>query len=355
MKRIDVKTPLGSYPILIAGGLLSETGRLVRELLGRTCAAAVVTNPTVGRHHAGTLLSSLSSSGLQPHLVEVPDGEQHKTLETATRLTTLYLESGLDRASIIVALGGGVIGDLAGFTAATYMRGIPLVQVPTTLLAMVDASVGGKTGVDMPQGKNLVGVFKQPEAVIMDPSTLSTLPPGEIASGMAEVIKHGLIGAPALFASLQAEEPADLASLVHDAVRVKVDIVQEDPHEKGQRAILNLGHTFGHALEAASGYTLQHGHAVALGLVSATRMAIELGRCDAPLLEQVKKALATQHLPVTIGGFSVDDVILHMDHDKKRMDSTPRFIIPERPGRVAIIEDPPPGIIHTALSSILET
>ncbi len=183
-------------------------------------------------------------------------------------------------------LGGGVIGDMAGFAAATYLRGVPFVQLPTSLLAMVDASVGGKTGVDLPQGKNLVGAFKQPQVVIMDTAVLSTLPSDEFRSGLAEIVKHGIIGAPKLFVQLENEGPINLVQLVADAVRVKIEVVEEDPFERGRRAVLNLGHTFGHALELVSEYTLRHGEAVAIGMVAAADMAAELGRCEPALAER---------------------------------------------------------------------
>ncbi|MBW2261095.1 MAG: 3-dehydroquinate synthase [Deltaproteobacteria bacterium] len=355
MKRIDVRAEGGGYPIIIEDGLLARSGTVVRERLGRAATAAVVTNPTVAAHHAGPLLESLRGAGFSVHLVEILDGERYKTLETVRRLWTMLLEAGLNRTGLVVSLGGGVTGDLAGFAAATFMRGVPVVHVPTTLLAMVDASIGGKTGVDLPQGKNLVGVFKQPEAVIVDPGTLETLPAAQIASGMAEVLKHGLIADPALFEELEAGKPADLGALVHRAVLVKVAIVEEDPGEAGRRTLLNLGHTFGHGFEAASGYDLGHGPAVAAGLIAAARLAHGLGRCEASLVERIEGAVRVQGLPAMLGGLSADEVIDHMKHDKKRRDAALRFVIPEEPGHVAIVDDPPERLVADAVARVLES
>ena len=196
------------------------------------------------------------------------------------RLYEAFLEGGLDRNGAVIALGGGVIGDLAGFAAATYLRGVAFVQAPTSLLAMVDASVGGKTGVDLPAGKNLVGAFKQPRFVAIDTDVLDTLPAAEFRSGLAEVIKHGIIGAPDLFAQLEGDGPASVAHLVASAVRVKISVVEEDPFETGRRAVLNLGHTFGHAIELVSDYSVRHGEGVALGLIAAAELSHATGNCD---------------------------------------------------------------------------
>ncbi|MDQ3250522.1 MAG: 3-dehydroquinate synthase, partial [Chloroflexota bacterium] len=279
MTRINVHGPGENYHICIGDGLLAQSGGLLRNRQLRPGPVALVSNPLIAEHHADTVMRSLQDAGFQPVLCMVAEGEQHKTLATIAGLYEQFLDAGLDRSSPVIALGGGVIGDMAGFAAATYLRGVPFVQMPTSLLAMVDASVGGKTGVDLPQGKNLVGAFKQPQIVIIDPAVLETLPAAEYRAGLAEVIKHGIIGAPDLFEQLEAYGPTSLAHLVTDAVRVKVQIVQEDPFERGRRAILNLGHTFGHALELVSDFKVRHGEGVALGLVAAAHMAVTLGRC----------------------------------------------------------------------------
>ena len=227
----------------------------------------------------------------------VPEGEEHKTLATVAALYPQFLAGGLDRKSPVISLGGGVVGDMAGFAAASYLRGVPFVQIPTSLLAMVDASVGGKTGVDLPQGKNLVGAFKQPELVIIDTAVLQTLPAAEFKSGLAEVVKHGILGDPDLFEELETHGPTSMMHLVADAVRVKVEVVEEDPFEQGRRATLNLGHTFGHALELVSEFSLRHGEGVALGLIAAANMAAELGRCDPELAVRIRDVIERLGLP----------------------------------------------------------
>ena len=235
----------------------------------------MVTNPTVGDHHLPALVAALTEAGFEPVVFQVPDGEAYKTLATVGDLYDRFAEARLARSEPVIALGGGVIGDMAGFVAATWLRGVPFVQIPTSLLSMVDASVGGKVAVDLPAGKNLVGAFKQPELVLIDPTLLSTLPVGEFRSGLAEVLKAGIINDPALFERLAGDErqatndegrtTSDMVGMIADAVRVKARIVERDPYEMGDRAWLNLGHTFGHALELLSSYTLRHGDAVAPG------------------------------------------------------------------------------------------
>ncbi|MCP4678489.1 MAG: 3-dehydroquinate synthase [Deltaproteobacteria bacterium] len=353
MKRIDVKTPNGTYPIEICENLCAQVGPRIRDLLKRTCAAIVVTNPTVGEHYLEPVVSSLKGAGFQADAAEIPDGEQYKTLETIEDIYDRFLEVGLDRSGVVIALGGGVVGDMAGYAAATYMRGVPFVQMPTTLLAMVDASVGGKTGVDLPQGKNLVGAFKQPEGVLIDPSVLATLPGEELSVGMAEVIKHGLIGNADLFERLERETPTDLAALVDEAVRVKVNIVERDPFEKGDRVLLNLGHTFAHAFELLSDFQLKHGAAVAVGLVASAVMGTELLECDASLVHRVENAVIKQGLPTRMSGFDVDEVVGAMRHDKKRADGLLRFIVPRAPGETRIVTDVEDVIVRATVAKVL--
>lgn len=352
MSRIDVRTPDGGYPVIVEEGLLGEAGPTLLEILGRATSCAVITSTTVGPLHARPLVESLAAAGFAGNVLEIPDGEAHKTLETTSGLFSRLLDAGLDRSTPVIALGGGVVGDVAGFTAATYMRGVPFVQAPTTLLAMVDASIGGKTGVDMPQGKNLVGAFKQPVAVLVDPAVLSTLPATEIANGMAEVIKHGLVGDAQLFEEL-ASGPVRPAALIDRAIRVKVEIVQRDPFEQGERAHLNLGHTFGHALEAASGFTLPHGRAVGLGLVAAAHLSLGIGRCSDELPGRIRAAVEAQGLETVLPGLSPDEVLPHLAHDKKRDDGSLRFVIPEEPGSVDLVADPPGDRVRAALAHVL--
>jgi 3-dehydroquinate synthetase len=242
---------------------------------------------------------------------------------------------------------------MAGFAAATYLRGVPFVQVPTTLLSMVDASVGGKTGVDMPQGKNLVGAFKQPQAVMMDAGVLTSLPAAEFRSGLAEVIKHGVIGDPDLFVQLEEYGPTSMTQLMADAVRVKVRIVEEDPFEQGCRALLNLGHTFGHAIELVSNFHVRHGEGVALGLVASARMAAALGHCAPALADRITGVVDRLGLPTWLSGYDADSIVAAMDHDKKRTGKTLRFVIPHDLGDVVIIDDPGRPQVLAAVNSIL--
>ena len=353
MSRITVPTPQGAYHICLGEGLLEQAGRL---LVNRGIApgkAAIVTNPDVGQHYAAPLAASLEAAGFQPVLCTVPEGEQHKTLATVASLYDQFLAGGLDRRSPVLALGGGVVGDMAGFAAATYLRGVPFVPVPTSLLAMVDASVGGKTGVDLPQGKNLVGAFKQPSVVIIDPAVLSTLPGEEFRAGLAEVVKHGIIGAPALFQQLEGAGPTSLGQLVKDAVQVKVDVVAQDPFEQGRRAVLNLGHTFGHALELVSQFRIRHGEAVAVGLVAAAEMAAALERCDPALVPRIRALLERLGLPVSLPGYDVAEVHRAMAHDKKRKGRTLRFVIPQGLGDVVVIDDPGEAVVREALGKVI--
>ncbi len=354
MTRITVRNPEGSYHLCIGEGLLSQAGQLLYNRQLRPGPVAIVTNPMIAEHpHAATLMRSLGDAGYEPHLCLVPEGEQHKTLATVATLYDQFLAAKLDRRSAVIALGGGVVGDMAGFAAASYLRGVPFVQIPTSLLAMVDASVGGKTGVDLPQGKNLVGAFKQPHLVVLDTATLQSLPPAEFRSGLAEVIKHGIIGAPELFRQFEEEGPTSLTHLVADAVRVKVEVVEEDPYEQGRRATLNLGHTFGHALEQVSHFSIRHGEGVAVGTVAAANMAVALGRCEATLAARIRAVLERAGLPVQLAGYDPDAVLRAMGHDKKRSGKTLRFILPQAIGDVVMVDDPGGDTVRAALSTVL--
>ncbi len=350
---IPVTTPTGAYPIHIGDGLLVHVGTLLLESGVRPGSAAIVSNPDVAQIYAGAVAQSLSAAGFDAHLCTVPEGEAHKTLASIASLYDQFLAAGLDRRSPVIALGGGVVGDMAGFAAASYLRGVPFVQIPTTLLSMVDASVGGKTGVDLPQGKNLVGAFIQPEVVIIDPAVLATLPAAEFRSGMAEVIKHGILGGPALFAALEGDGPADLAAMLADAVGVKVAVVEEDPFERGRRATLNLGHTFGHAIELVSHFRVRHGEGVGLGLVASAHMATELGLCDEALAARITNLVERIGLPIRISGYDVDKVYAAMAHDKKRVGKNLRFIVPRAIGDVILIDHPGEDVVKRALGKVL--
>lgn len=346
---IDVASPQGIYRIHLGAGALAETGRLLKEadLAGR---CAVVTNPTVGPHHAEPVLAGLRRAGFRPTLCTIPDGEQYKTLATVVSLYDQFVAAGLDRRSPVIALGGGVLGDTAGFAAATYLRGVPFVQIPTSLLAMVDASVGGKVGVDLPQGKNLVGAFKQPELVIVDPDVLRSLPAVEFRAGLAEVVKHAIIASPPLFAALESGQ-FTLPWMLHEAIRVKVAVVEEDPFEKGRRMVLNLGHTFAHAFERLSDYRLRHGEAVAMGLACAVRLAVALGHCPVASGQSMLNLLEHLELPTTPPPFPPAEVWAAMGTDKKRQGQTVRFVLPRDIGHVDVFDDVARHAVESVLTS----
>ena len=350
----------GSYPIHIGTGLLAHAGDALRAsgtVDGNR--VAVVSNPVVARLYGSQVEGALRSAGFEPLACTVPDGEEHKTLVTIHSLYEQLLAAGLDRSDTVLSLGGGVTGDIAGFAAATYLRGLRFAQIPTTILAMADASVGGKTGVDLPQGKNLVGAFKQPALVVMDPAVLATLPPEEIRSGVAEVIKHGVIGDPELFAELEAGagvlsswwEGAGMGWIVR-GLRVKIGIVEQDPYEGGRRAVLNLGHTVGHGLERLSSYTLRHGEAVGIGMVAAARIAAELGWAARSLAERIESALAAWGLPVRCPPFDVAAIWQAMSHDKKQRGGTLRWALPRAVGDVAVTADVPPVVVRSILRDL---
>jgi shikimate kinase / 3-dehydroquinate synthase len=344
---LTVSHPDGRYNVVVGRGLLPN----LRALSGLDGPLAVITDSNVGPIYAAQIEDPLC-------VLTIPAGEEHKTLNTAARLYTELLAAGLDRQGAVVALGGGVVGDTAGFVAATYMRGVRFVQCPTSLLAMVDASVGGKTGVDLPEGKNLVGAFKQPTAVLADLDTLRTLSPEEFSAGLAEVIKHGLLADPRLFARLEMESwdgrtapPAALQALITDAIQVKRDVVQADPFEQGRRALLNLGHTFAHAIEQVSGYAVRHGPAVGMGLVAAAHLSAGLGYCDAALPARVTAVVARAGLPVHIPA-ALDPTALYraMGSDKKKAAGRLRFILLREIG-AAFVAD---GVPETAVLDAIE-
>lgn len=339
---LGVATPEGDYPIHLGAGLLAETGRVLAEMGGFSRRCAVVTNPTVGGLYAERVVESLRGSGFDPHVIEVPEGERHKTLATVSGVYDRLVELRLDRRSPLLALGGGVVGDLAGFAAATFLRGVPFVQLPTTLLAMVDSSVGGKVAVDHAGGKNLIGAFKQPRAVLADTRTLATLPASEWRCGLAETVKHAVIGDAALFARLEAA--ADCRATVDDwlgaSIAVKVAIVGRDPYEQGERLKLNLGHTFGHALEVVANYELPHGDAVAIGLACAARLAWRLGLCESEFERRLGGLMARLGLPTRVpAGYAAADILAAMQADKKRLDGRLRFVLPRGLEDVAIVGD----------------
>ncbi len=338
MVKLSVQTPEGAYPIFVGAASLTA---LPHDLPGGICA--LVTNPTIAALHAPRVIAALRARGFTPTVIEIPEGEKFKTLATVSAVYDQLVDARLDRTSIIFALGGGVVGDLAGLVAATYLRGVPFVQLPTTLLAMVDASIGGKVAVDHPRGKNLIGAFKQPLAIVADTDTLATLPEAELRSGMAEVVKHGVIANAGLFEQIEIGNwKMDLADWLPRAMQVKVDIVSRDPFERGERAKLNLGHTFGHALEKLAHYEMRHGDAVAIGVVCAARLAARRGVCAPELIARLENVLRGIGLPTRVPrDLPAEAILAAMQTDKKRAHGRGAFILPRALGEVVIVDDVP--------------
>lgn len=306
-QTVTVQLQDRSYPIVIGAGVRGEIGARMRAMqLDRK--VAIISNPAIRELYAGDVSASLTAAGFEPVIIDIPAGEEHKNLAWLTFIYERLSDARLERNSAVVALGGGVIGDLAGFAAATYLRGVPLVQLPTTLLAQVDSSVGGKTAVNLPHGKNLVGAFYQPRLVLIDVATLRSLPRREFLAGLSEVIKYGVILSPDLFALLEKEMAHVLAldgALLNEIVRLscqlKALVVGEDERETGLRAILNFGHTLGHAIESLTEYKrFLHGEAVAIGMAFAARLSQELGHCDQETVGRITRLLKRAGLPVDI-------------------------------------------------------
>ena len=344
-----VKTPTGSYQILQVPGGLDDIGALLRAR-GIVGQVVIVSDENVWPLYGQAVQSGLESSRYEVAATVLPAGERHKNLDTVRTIYDRFVAAGLDRSGAVVALGGGVITDMAGFAASTFMRGMPLVQVPTTLLGMVDASVGGKVAVDHPKGKNLIGAFVTPMLVMLDTRTLRSLPEVEYRSGLAEIIKAGIIGDKELFASLEpGGEGQSLRNLVARALQVKIRIVEQDPYEHGLRALLNLGHTFAHAIEVLADYGLHHGLAVSVGMVTAAYLSESLGLCSPNTRERIVRALQHHRLPTSHPGLSPSDVYAAMRTDKKRRASALRFVLPRAIGDVVIEQDIPAELVMAAL------
>lgn len=334
MEVINVELGERAYPIYVGAGCLADLGtRLAETQCGKR--VAVVTNSTIANIYLGPAVASLASAGFDPAVIQIPDGEEHKNLAWLAFVYDRLIDAGVDRGGAAVALGGGVVGDLTGFAAATYLRGIACVQVPTTLLAQIDASIGGKTGINHAAGKNLLGAFKQPRFVLADVECLRTLPRREYVAGLAEVIKTGAILDAELFALLEAELPALLrqerdllVQVVHRCCQLKALVVAEDETEGGYRAILNFGHTLGHAIESLTDYTTYlHGEAVAIGMAAAVRISHKLGRCDATTVQRLVSLLERCGLPTEIPrDLGREALALAMRTDKKALSGTIKFI-----------------------------
>jgi 3-dehydroquinate synthase len=346
MPESTVKVALGdrSYDILIKPGVLREIGaRLSR--LGFSRQAALVTNPVTARLYAPTVKRSLSKAGFNALTVTIPDGERSKTLRSAGVILDRLAAARFERQSVLLALGGGVIGDLAGFAAAIYARGIPFIQLPTTLVAQVDSSVGGKTGVNLPVGKNLVGAFHQPRQVLIDPNTLRTLPQREWVAGLAEVIKYGVIADEQFFTYLERHiseirrlAPEPVLRIITRSCEIKAAVVAEDEWESDRRRILNFGHTIGHALETLGGYhRLIHGEAVAIGMVQEAALACSLGLCTAEVVSRLRAVVLAAGLPADLPRVTFQQLWGAMQHDKKVALGRVYCVLPEHIGRVVIL------------------
>lgn len=355
MLELNVELGERSYPIFIGDNLLRDSERL-GSFLGQN-RPVIVTNETIAPLYLDILINTLHEH--QPLVFVMPDGEQFKTLQWFERLNAFLLEHNCGRDTCLLALGGGVIGDLTGFVAACYQRGIDFIQIPTTLLSQVDSSVGGKTAVNHPLGKNMIGAFYQPQAVFIDNRVLNTLPSKEFAAGMAEVVKYGLIYDADLFAQLEqhsddikAQHPQLLPQVIHRCCEIKAQIVAQDEKEAGLRALLNLGHTFGHAIEAHMGYgQWLHGEAVAAGMVLAAKLAVMRGWLSEQELTRIVTLLANYDLPTSAPEqMSCQDFIAHMRKDKKNKAGRIRFILPTAFGRCELIDDVSEAELDTLFS-----
>lgn len=341
MKTIHVELGERSYSILIGQGIFTELPALI-EQSGARGTIALVTDTNVAPLHGARVEALIRGAGRRCITCAMPAGEEHKRLAQVESFIGQFLEAGLDRAGLVVALGGGVVGDTAGYAAAAFMRGIPFIQVPTTIVAQVDSSVGGKTAVNHALGKNIIGAFHQPSSVLIDTTFLRTLPDRELRAGLAEVIKHGIIADETLFVYMESNAGAllrkDLDALEYPIVRsceIKAAVVTEDEHEHGARADLNYGHTFGHAIEAVSNYTrFLHGEAIAIGMNAAGHLARELGLVDESVVSRQAACIRAYGLPAGWAELPVDATLAAMKHDKKARAGTLKFIVADRIGHV---------------------
>jgi 3-dehydroquinate synthase len=357
---ISVDLGIHSYSIVVEAGALAGVGERLRGLgVGRR--AALVTDAAIMRLHGGTVAASLERAGFAVTVLEVPEGEAAKTLAVAEHCWDRVLAAGLDRSSTILGLGGGAVGDLAGFVAATYMRGMNFVTLPTTVLAQVDASIGGKTAIDHPRAKNLIGAFHQPRLVVVDPVVVTTLPERELRSGLAEIVKHGIVLEQRYFEEVERDAAPLLARrldvlerIIGGSCRLKASVIERDPEEKTElRFALNYGHTIGHALEATTGYARwTHGEAVSLGIVAEAHLAHRLDLAVDATVTRQEALLARLGLPVRAGPIDVDAVLTAITHDKKARDGRVPFVLAPRLGEFRVVYDVPPAQIRAALHDL---
>jgi 3-dehydroquinate synthase len=356
---VTVDLGSSSYRIVVEVGGLGTVGPRLREL-GVGDLVAVVSSPSIIDLHGKTITDSLEASGFHVVTLTVPEGEAAKTLPVAERCWNDLLDAGFDRTSTVVALGGGAVGDVAGFVAGTYMRGVNVVQVPTTLLAQVDASIGGKTAIDHPRAKNLIGVFHQPRLVLVDPAAVGTLPERDFRSGLAEIVKHGIVLDAAYFGEIESAVPSllarDLATLeriVGGSCRLKAAVVERDAQEAALRAVLNYGHTIGHALEAATGYVRwTHGEAVSLGIAAEARLANRLGLAAAETLARQERLLTALGLPIRAEAVDVEAVLGAIRHDKKARNGRVPFVLAPALGTFRVVFDVSPEDVRAVVNEV---
>lgn len=355
MKKVRLRLASNSYEIYIGSGILGQTGHQLKAS-GFAGKLVIITNPIVKRLYGDALKQNLITDGFKVIIMPVADGEEQKSLETAGRLYYELSNFYAERTTPILALGGGVIGDLAGFVAATYLRGVPLIQIPTTLLAQVDSSLGGKVAVNHAQLKNKIGAFYQPRLVISDISTLRTLPPKELTNGLAEVIKYAVIGDNGLFTYLETNldnikslDDRLLEEVVSRSAQIKAEIVEKDEKDLGLRNILNYGHTIGHAIESASDFTVEHGRAVAIGMLAAARISTKLGTFDKNELIRLKSLIQRAGLPTELPDLELEELIQAIKHDKKILRGKLRFVLPQAIGSVFTTDEVSPSLIEQIL------
>jgi len=358
--NVSVNLGTQSYSVVVEAGALGSVGERLRAIVGSR-RAALLTDAGIRRLHGAPVIASLEGAGFLVTVIEVPEGETAKTLAVAEYCWDRLLAAGLDRSSTVLGLGGGAVGDLAGFVAATYMRGLNFVTLPTTILAQVDASVGGKTAIDHPKAKNLIGAFHQPRLVIVDPAVVRTLPDREFRSGLAEVVKHGIVLERAYFDEVERDryrllgrDLPVLERIIGGSCRLKAAVIERDPEEKSDlRFALNYGHTVGHALEAATGFTRwTHGEAVALGIVAEARLARRLKLADDATVAPQERLLASLGLPVHVGTVDVEAVLGAITHDKKARDGRVPFVLAPRLGEFKVVRDVPPDDVRAVLHEL---
>ena len=360
MRELNVELPLRSYPILL-GGTAEWLPVLAEKIAGRKCLLVTDENVCKAGHPEQLLAALNSCNDVECTLCVLPAGEEHKTLGTVEQICRSAVTAGLDRKSVMIAFSGGVTGDLTGFAAAIYMRGIDFIQLPSTLLAAVDSSVGGKTGADLPDGKNLVGAFHQPLMVALDMQTLTTLPESEWRNGLAEIVKYGVIMAPEFFvllennlAKLNSFDPDFYAEIIHRSCQCKAEVVAGDEREQGRRAILNYGHTVGHAVEKLSNFALPHGRAVAIGMAAAARLAVKMQLLDPAAEVRQNQLLAALDLPVCLPENScVKSIVEAMKSDKKNSNGKITMVLPQAIGNVIIRRDIDEELLTESLQELL--